>query len=450
MKQLLIALSMLISTSLFAQNNKNCISQANLKDISSHFTQFAKYANKDFCADGSADFQLLSSMMFMRSTAFAANMAKSQDDFFSGRFAKDWYGYFIGRIDSIKVEASCPKGALAFVQAFFGFSDKVMHVCPIGLTDAVSTLDLSSVFMHEARHIDGFPHITCSKGPRAGINGACDKIIADGGSYAVTVETYAQLAKYATALHPALKAYARASSAIYGQEAFETPITVQNKNELVLMMDNLDFVSVDIATLATKTMGKSPVVGKIFKRANHMVLIPDDKTLPGQYVFLQNEGPIAQSPSDMITEYNAQTPAEKAKLVDVHVAAQWNAKVFKNSIRFVCDPTSPATKDIALPAGKNAANLLYVDGYARANFSALLSTENGEIFELGCSNKAAYLKVSAVKFDQKYKRVYKINNRIFGLTFSGELFTIENGKSTAVKLSKPVLEMAPNQIFTFM
>lgn len=441
----------LIAVDAKAQTKPNCISQKDLKDISSHFPQFSKYAGKDFCADGSPDFQLLSSIMFMRSTTFETNMTKSSDDFFSGRFAQDWFGYFTQRIKSIKVETTCPKGALAYVQGgFFGFSDHVMHVCPIGLTPSFSTLDLSSTFMHEARHIDGYAHIMCSKGPRAGIQGACDNVIADGGSYAVTVETYAQLAKYATALHPALKAYARASAAVYGQEAFETPITVQNKNELILMTDTLQFISLDPTTLVTQNLGRSPASGKIVKRATHMILIPDDKKLPGQYVFLKDQGSVTQSPSDLITEYNAQSPTDKANLIDLHIGAQWSARVYKNSVRFVCDPTAAAVKDISLPTGLTAANLLYVNGYDRASFSTLLSMDNGDLYELGCANRVGYLKISNIKLDQKYKRIYKINNRTFGLTFNGDLYSIENGKSVLINLPSRIIEISPNQTYSFM
>ena len=93
--------------------------------------------------------------------------------------------------------------------------------------------------MHEARHIDGYPHITCSKGPRKGLQGACDNRITDTGSYDVTVETYAQMAEYSPNLHPALRAYSKASAVIYADEAF-----AQNPHqESGAVTDNLDLAS---------------------------------------------------------------------------------------------------------------------------------------------------------------------------------------------------------------
>ena len=117
----------------------------------------------------------------------------------------------------------------------YGYFDQTMYVCTMMLTSDFTSLDRASVFMHEARHIDGFPHTTCHEGPREGIRGACDFQISDGGSYAVSVETYAQIAKYATEVHPALRAYSRAAAVTYSDEAFvHTPSIDRTKGLVVL------------------------------------------------------------------------------------------------------------------------------------------------------------------------------------------------------------------------
>ncbi len=425
-----------------------CVSKAEMQEIASHFNQFAPQANADYCLDGSQVSNLIASLMFMRHTAFNPTMNPSKDELFSGRFAKSWYEYFIGRIDELEIVASCPKGVVAYVYAFGG---KTMYACPLALTDTFSALDRASVFMHEARHIDGYPHITCSKGPRQGLNGACDKKISDGGSYAVTVETYAQIAKFATELHPALRAYARSSSIVYADEAFESAVKINRTENLLVLNSDLDFQSLNLSTNAVKALGKAPAAGHIIHRAQHMVIFPDDKTLKSEYVFAQNEGKIEQSPGDMFVEYNNQTPEEKAKLVDFHSGAQWSARVYKNSIRFVCDPNSAATTDIQMPAGQIASNLIYVNGYDRGVYSTNLVMQSGAIYELGCANKKAYLNAApAIKLDQTYKRLYKVSGRTVGLTAEGKLFLVDGGKSTplANDLGR-VLEIVPFQTFEF-
>jgi hypothetical protein len=434
-----------------AQANINegadCISQTEMKTIAVHFTQFANLANKEFCNDNSQTWHLLSSIMFMRQTQFAQTMPVSKDELFSGRFAKSWYDYFIGRINDLQVVNDCPKGVIAYVY----MSGNTMYTCPAALTTSFSSLDRASVMMHEARHIDGFPHITCTKGARKGLQGACDTKISNGGSYAVTVETYAQLAKYAEGVHPAMKAYARSSAIIYADEAFEAPVKINRSENLLVLTNKLEFHSLNVVKNEVKKIGQVSAAGHIVKRAQHMIIFPSDKTLKAQYVFSNNEGEISQSPSDFITEYNAQTPAQKADLVDLHIGAQWSARVYRNKITFICDPKSPAMKDIALPNGLTAASLVYPGGYARDKYTAQLVTENGDLFELGCVNKQPSFKSASTKLDQKYARIHKAAGQVFGLTADGKLYKLESGSSTpfVTSLDGSIIEIVPQESFEF-
>jgi hypothetical protein len=427
------------------QASTDCISQKDIQDIAGHFSQFSNLTGKDFCNDNSQIWHLLSSMMFMKRTPFDANMIKSNDDLFSGKFASDWFGYFIGRIDNIDVVDSCPNGVVAYV---YGYGS-TMYVCPAALTNSFSSLDRASVFMHEARHIDGFPHVTCSKGPRAGIQGACDTKISDGGSYAVTVETYAQLAKYAQGLNPALKAYAKASSVIYADEAFEKTVQINRTEQLMLLTESLDFNVFTPGVNKVDLLGKAPAAGRIFKRAQYMVLIPSDKTLNARYVFARNEGEVSQSAGDMMSEYNGQTTAQKANLVDVHNGGVFTARVYKNSIKFTCDRNSAAARDVDLPAGVVAKSLLYPNGYDRSAMSANMISENGDIYDIGCQRTTPYVKASALRFDQKYSRMYKVAGQNYGLNAAGDLFVVDTNTSTSLNLGLKIIEIAPFQSYEF-
>ncbi|HMN68523.1 MAG TPA: hypothetical protein PKC28_08285, partial [Bdellovibrionales bacterium] len=263
--------SLLFACSAFAAHANDCISQTEMSEIAASFPQFRSLAGAEYCLDDSPTAHLLGGIMFMRQTRFAPDMPKSNDDLFSGRFASSWWDYFIGRINEFQVEGSCAKGVVAYVY-WFG---NTMYVCPMALTANMTALDLASVFMHEARHIDGFPHTTCTHGPRQGLQGACDSRISQGGSYAVTVETYAQLAKYAPDIHPAMRAYSRSSAAIYANEAFETPVRVDLRTQYLIMTDDGEFHELNVVgETATKLAGHAPAVGQIFMRGQHMILYP--------------------------------------------------------------------------------------------------------------------------------------------------------------------------------
>ncbi|MGZ3692275.1 MAG: hypothetical protein ACXVAX_12275, partial [Pseudobdellovibrio sp.] len=141
-----------------------------------------------------------------------------------------------------------------------------------------------------------------------------------------------------------------------------------------------------------------------------------------------------------------------ADLVDLHIGAQWSARVYKNKVTFVCDPTSAATTDIALPAGATAANLVYPNGYARDVYTVQLATQSGAVLDLSCANRQASIKASNTRFDQAYNRVYKANGQVFGLAADGKLYKIDADRSTPLPLGSvdgSIIEIVPQQTFEF-
>jgi len=450
MKALLLLGALLAASIPAAQaandGSENCISQAEMQEVASHFTQFSHLANSEYCYDGSYESHLVAGIMFMRKTQFSGQ-ERSKDELFSGRFASSWYDYFIGRINEMVIDDGCPKGVAAYVYAWGG---RTMYACTMMLSDNYTALDRASVFMHEARHIDGFPHTTCHSGPREGLQGACDVRISDGGSYAVTVETYAQLARYATGIHPALKAYARSSSVIYADEAFDTPVTVNRTEQFLVMTNDRSFHKVK-ADGSHEQLGSSPFLGRIVMRAQHMALYPDDTNQTARYLFANNEGEINQQAGVQAEEYNAQTPAERANLVDTHIAAQWNVRVYRDKAVFACDPRSHSQQEISM-AGERPLGMIYVTGYDRAAGTAQLMMESGKLYDIGCSSRQAFLRPAQTQLDQVYKTVYRVGGLTLGLTTDGFLREIQGASSRPFSLGAldgTIHELAPNQSIEF-
>lgn len=443
----LVCLSV-VGVQLYAADSE-CISQAEMQEIAKHFSQFSDLANRgEYCPDGSKESHLLAGIMFMRKTSFATNMPKSSDDLFSGNFSTDWYQYFVGRINDFAIQESCPRGVGAYVYMF----GNTMYVCPMLLSDSFTALDRASVFMHEARHIDGFPHVTCSRGPRAGLNGACDDRIASGGSYAVSVETYAQIAKYSEGIHPALRAYSRSAAVVYADEAFQTPTRIDRVPQFMALTTNGEFHTLNPnKSVMTNQLGQAPAVGRIVMRGQHMILYPENRALPAKYVFARNEGEIRQEAGDIAIEYNSQTPQQRLDWVDVHMSAQWSAQVFRDRVKFTCDPRSTATSEQNV-GDEKPVGFIYPEGYDRAAAKVLLAMESGKIYELGCQNKRPFYRTSTLNFDQRFKRIQKAGGHVVGLTSDGRLFKIENGKSTALQTSLDgrIFELVPNDKIEFL
>lgn len=429
-----------------ADSEKDCIPQTEMQAIAVNFTQFANITNGPFCNDGSANWHLVSSLMFMRKTQFSANMPASKDELFSGRFANDWYGYFAARINRLEAAPECAKGIIAFVRPGI----KTMNICPMTLTDRFSSVDRATVMMHEARHQDGFPHMTCTRGARKDVHRACDVKISDGGSYGVTVETYAQFAKYAEGMHPALKSYSKSAAIIYADEAFEVPVRINRSETLLSLTKDLKFFAVNSKSGETKQLGNAPALGRIIRRGTNLVIFPDDKTLKAEYVFANGEGSVAQSPSDFVSDYNAQTPEQKSTLVDYHIGAQWTARVYRTSVTMICDNRAPDVVELQIPDAKEAVGLSYPNGYSRESFKLQLLTVSGDVFDLSCENKKASVAPSTVRLDQKYTRIYKANGIVVGL-LDGKLYTIEGEHSSVLQtaIDGNISEIVPIQSFEF-
>lgn len=439
----------IITTNVFAAD---CISAADMTEIAKKFTQFQNLSGKEYCYDNSDISRLMAGIMFMRDTKFDASMPVSKDQLFSGKFATNWWTYFTGRINKFNIQANCPKGAGAFVMPNFG--SKTMYVCPLMLSDAFTALDSASVYMHEARHIDGFPHTTCTNGPRKGIQGACDTRITDAGSYAVTVETYAQIARYSQNVHPALKAYSKASALVYAFEAFEYPVSISFTPDFLVMNKDRGFhkISLDQGAMKVTQLGSSPHLGQIMIRRDYYVLFPDDKNLPAGYVFTKNEGELTQSAGADAIEYNGQTPAEKANLVGIHYGGTWSARVTQDKVRFVCDPYGSGTKVEQSISGGKPTSIVYPNGYDKLSMVAYLQMDSGAIVEFGCdSKKNPYMKNSSLQYDQAFKRIYKSGSVTLGLTEDGYLFQLQNGVSTPLTtpFDGQIHELVANKTHTF-
>lgn len=425
----------------------DCIPQSEMSEIAKSFPQFQQYASKDYCLDGSQDAHLLAGIEFMRGTKFDTEMNRSNDELFSGKFSSDWWGYFTGRIRQFQVNDSCPKGVVAFV---YMFGDHTMYACTGALTDQFTALDLASVFMHEARHIDGFPHIMCDRGARQGLQGACDQRMSDEGSYSVTVETYAQLARYASGIHPALRAYARSASVIYADEAFEEPVKINRTNRFMVLTNDRN-----IHTLNTdgthSVVGQAPELGHVVMRSQFMILFPDNVNSRARWLAPRGEGELPSSAGNQADEYNKLSPADRPSMVDVHIGAQWNARVYRTKVRFDCDPHAANTQEIALPDAP--VGLVYLNGYDRSAKQTQLMAESGKVYDLGCDGTTAFVRASSTTLDQKYKRIYKMDSLTLGLTTDGNLRQINGANSQPYSLGQgidgQVRDIMPNQAVEF-
>ncbi|MCM2352154.1 MAG: hypothetical protein NDI63_00965 [Pseudobdellovibrio sp.] len=397
----------------------NCISAADMTQIAKDFKQFASLSGKEYCHDGSQQAHLLAGIHYIRKVQFNQPMTNSSDELFKGTFAGDWYKYTTNLVKTFKIESSCPTGVIAFVYGFF--HQNTMHVCPMALTPSFTPLDLASVFMHEARHIEGYPHVTCSQGPRAGLNGACDKKISDAGSYAVTVETYAQLGAYGKDIHPAHRALAQASSLIYAAEAFQTPVKINKEEAFLALTLDRELYQIDSNLKSAKLIGTTEKHGNFAKSKMGLIFLPEDKALPMVKIF-----PTGQT-SPTSSEYN-DNAATRSNVVDYYFAWTWNARIEKNKVKFFCDKRENPTQANEVSVG-GALSVIYPEGYAPEKNYAYIKTTNG-VVKISCEGSTGkVVAANNITVDADVKRVQKANSTLIGLTNDGDLLNLSNNSS---------------------
>lgn len=123
--------------------------------------------------------------------------------------------YMAGRVNAVQFlkdgeiacgESTQGKEAKLSVAAFVMNATPIVYIC--GITDEFDPLTLAEIFVHESRHVDGYRHSNCERGPLAGAGAACDPSYSTQGSYAVGVEYKLRISKH-PALDPALRENAR-------------------------------------------------------------------------------------------------------------------------------------------------------------------------------------------------------------------------------------------------
>lgn len=142
------------------------------------------------------------------------HLGSSRSDFDLGFIGDSPYEFFASRVENVVIEtrpknSDCPDQRLAFVHPVTRL-DKKIWICPAIVR--FDPLTISSVLVHEARHLDGpeHEHRPCTRGPLTGKH-SCDRAYSDGGSYAVGAEYQVKLSR-SEEVSPAMRAFARAGA----------------------------------------------------------------------------------------------------------------------------------------------------------------------------------------------------------------------------------------------
>lgn len=164
--------------------------------------------------DNKRSFDVLNGLALLQNLP---RLSEQTSEFRPGFLETDAMGFFKKRIRTIVFEGKkgwgCDESDTSSVLAFvYGFeaSQHVMHVCPAASEGGMDAFELAAVLLHEARHIDGFPHADCEAGSLKG-EAACDPSYEYGGSYSIGAE-FSVLMAQEPSVNPAVRMRARAQA----------------------------------------------------------------------------------------------------------------------------------------------------------------------------------------------------------------------------------------------
>ncbi len=141
-----------------------------------------------------------------------------------------------------------------------------------------STLGRVGVFVHEARHTEGYRHIVCNQGTYQGTSVlGCDRDYNYGGSHAVEMEYYARVAVQGTNFHPVYKKMARLMAIARSNIFFNTSPLQTREGLLALSMDRKQAFMFDRGQWLQRELPEA--VGKLKRTSFGAVLFDGVKAL---------------------------------------------------------------------------------------------------------------------------------------------------------------------------
>lgn len=443
MKLNLIASSLLMAASVSAGAAQDkCLDQNLVNEIQQHINlQTSDLKEFDRCNPDTNTYKIFEALSVVRTIQFESNSLGQP--FSQNILPNDFWGYFSARASLIQDEESCPKNVLAFV---YGFAkDSTVHVCKELYDDRITVFERAETMLHEVRHFEGYTHVTCTRGPRNGDQGACDESVDEKGSYAVTVESLTKMALKAKGLARTQRAMLSVLALTYANETFNKPIEARDLAAFYLVgADNKGYIYSDKGLVEVANLGDV----KVISRNSALAVFPNDKS--DAYTadtFSQSLDP-SPAMGAFSMEYNSTPVAQRPTVVDI-----MNLDYLSGSI------TSTQMKTTLKADGDGVSTVVNLPWTATAVYSGkevgrddsdslYVVNSKGEMYRVQFSVKHQYNITPVENNLRSFLAVSVYNNNRMALDQSGAVqtevngtwspFTALKGKSF-VKMSRPFL-----------
>ena len=427
-------LSILFSTTAYAQTEIDCISHEDLEEISQEFPQFEKYlGNQDeYCeSDMGAEWLKIANSLNILKNNKPNEPDVDQDDALTYRAIseKDWWAYFTKRAKSFKIDTQCAEGVGAYVIPFFG--NGVIYLCNLFFDITVSSQ--ASIMMHEVRHFDGHSHVTCTQGKEKGNGGACDDKITGKGSYAISVQTLVGMAR-SEDTNPGEKPLLEAEAVYMAFNKFNKVPRLKMNTSIILSNESGDVydwnLEEDVELIASL---EHPSV--VINSSNKLTIYPlntnYDAYRTGKDLKVKSENPGLYA-----VRYNSETPEERETYKSISYFGT-GGLLKGNTLLTLCDRENLEIGETDLSDKGEFISIISMslDVNDQTRESLLLS-EDGDLYRYKCKDKSS----KTVEFEKADIKIAKNANKVvdsFG--FNGDQYALlEDGSLSIVSIKNNI------------
>lgn len=333
----------------------DCISAEDYAKISSDISFVSadgSLTNLDLCDASTLTYKTVKALLFLKNLPL---IQLKPDAFNQQIMGADLFAFFKERIHTVSFEPDeyyCSVTYSGSTPVFWtvayvliGDTTGTMHICKMSNQGTVS--DLVPTLVHEARHENGYHHVTCNRGvlqkydtPDSG--GSCDSSYDEQGSYGVGVEYQVDIGRTAS-LDPALRQSAKAQAMADFFERFNKLPLGLVEGALVKAADGTLSFYDGTKLQNLQTLDKGTILGN----RDGSVALYHPKS--GQVNFLAPDGQSDPGNGIMATYYSTKvTPAQQGDLIDVIYENNYSCLLFRESL--MCLNTDNGVADIPLHA----------------------------------------------------------------------------------------------------
>jgi hypothetical protein len=325
------------------------------------------------------------------------------------------------RIKTIHIEPlntqACATGATAFVYDQES-RQKIMHLCPLIVYS--SPVEIASFLVHEARHIDGYPHVKCTHGILTDMDSeSCDNSYQEQGSYGIGMGLQLQL--YFTTNNEAVKEEARSNIILNSLNNFnKAPMGLKQGGIYLDEEGTLGFHDGDqdysLATFTDKTVGLAlheglPTV--FFENGSVTKYDFTRQWIYGEERFIENFNRLSQS--------------ERGDIEDIFVG-ETVCYLFKNEIK------CPDRTGFSNYQFNTIKPLAFVDRYQSWNNHLSVLAETGKVYSLPELEKLTSTRDADLKEDTK--AITYANLTSFAKMDNGSVLGVSRKGTLMIKKSK--------------